>query len=93
MDKRVAFGIVLQELTKCDLFCGKYDAKNGKESYMNGVGCVMEAIAGHVSDEVYEAFSDMFLHNLLASEDKAKVVTCNDVECLGHCYSCVAATL
>lgn len=93
MDKKIAFGIVLQELTKCDLFCGKYDAKNGNESFMNGVGCVMEFIAGFINDETYEAFSDMFLHNLLASEDKAKVISCSDVECSGHCYSCAAAAL
>jgi len=88
MDKKIAFGIVLQELIKCDLYCGKYDAKNGNESFMNGVCCVMEAIACRVNDEIYEAFSDMFLHNLLASENRTKGVTCADVDCTGRCDSC-----
>lgn len=72
MDKKVAFEIVLQELTKCNLFCGKYDAKNGNDSFMNGVYGVMEAIAGRVNDETYEAFSDMFFNNLIASKEKIK---------------------
>lgn len=93
MEKGMAFGIVLQELLKCDLFCGKYDAKHGKEDFMYGVGCVIEAIASRTNDEIFDAVSEMFTHNLIVSEEKAKIVACEGVECSGHCYSCPAAAL
>lgn len=59
--------IVLSKLKECDLFCGKYDAKNGKESYMHGISTVMEVIAHYAEDEEFE---DMFLKNMIKSEEK-----------------------
>ena len=70
--KKEAFSIVLEELMKCELFKGNYDAKNGNNHFMNGVACVMENIAYHVSDNVGDTFSDMFLNNLILSEEKIK---------------------
>lgn len=48
MNKEEAYKIVFDDLTReggCDLFRGIYDAKNGKDSYMNGISLVMEYIA------------------------------------------------
>ena len=60
--------VVLSKLKECDLFCGKYDAKNGKDSYMHGISSVMEVIAHYAEDEEFE---DMFLKNMIESEKKA----------------------
>ena len=51
-------------------FFGNYDAKNGKESFMFGVGTVMEFIAMQAdsSEEMYENFSDEFTKNMIKSE-------------------------
>lgn len=70
MDKKEAFQIVLDELKKCKLFCGQYDAMNGNEHYMHGVSSVMEVIAYHAGDEEFE---DMFLKNMIKSEKKYNV--------------------
>jgi len=72
MDKKEAFTIVLEELMKCELFKGKYDAKNGNDYFMNGVACVMENIAYHVSNDVGSVFSNIFLKNRIASKEKIK---------------------
>lgn len=69
MDKKRAYQIVLDDLMQCDLFRGKYDAKHGaSEHYMYGISTVMEAIAYRVSEETGDAFSDMFIANMIKSE-------------------------
>lgn len=65
--ERVAFGIVLNKLKECPIFCGKYDAAHGNEHYMYGISTVMETIAHYAGDD---EFAQMFLHNMLMSEDK-----------------------
>ena len=75
MDKTEAFKIVLEELRKCPLFCGTYDARYGHEDFMYGIQTVMEAIAARTddeSDENYFQFSDEFLTNMIKSEKKAE---------------------
>ena len=69
--KEEAFLYVLNELKKCELFVGKYDAKNGNEHFMNGIACVMESIAYHAGEDIGDEFSDEFTRNLIASEDLA----------------------
>lgn len=71
MTEKEAFEFVLNELKKCDLFVGKYDAKNGNEHFMNGVACVMESIAYRAGEDIGDEFSDEFTRNLIASEDLA----------------------
>lgn len=61
---------LIEEMSKCDLFVGKYDAKHGDEHYMNGVYLVMEYLAYKVSEEYGDNFSNMFLKNLVDSENK-----------------------
>lgn len=70
--KKYAYKIVYEDLIKREgLYVGKYDAKHGKISFMNGISYVMEAIAYSISDEAGEAFIDLFFSNLIASEDEA----------------------
>lgn len=71
---RCAYSMVLADLmNKSPLLTGKYDAENGKESFMYGIGTVMEYIAGGTGDEnLLNKFEDMFYDNLVLSEIKAK---------------------
>ena len=68
--EKEASKIVLSKLKKCDLFCGKYDARNGNPHFMYGISTVMEVIASYAGDE---EFKDMFLKNMIDSEDKYNV--------------------
>lgn len=71
MDKKQAYQIVFDDLMKIDLFRGRYDAKHGaSEHYMYGISTVMEAIAYRVSEETGDAFSDMFIANMIKSEGR-----------------------
>lgn len=62
---------VFDELLKCDLFRGRYDARNGKEDFMYGVCTVMENIAYMISEECHDRFDTEFMQNMQKSEDKA----------------------
>lgn len=55
----------------CDLLLGKYDAKNGSKQLMYGIDVVMEWIAYRVSEADGDAFSDLFLNNMIESEKRA----------------------
>ena len=59
--------IVLNKLKECEVFCGKYDARNGNKHYMYGISTVMEVIANYAGDE---GFEDMFLENMTKSEER-----------------------
>lgn len=61
---------VVDGMTECGLFCGRYDAKNGNEHFMYGVSTVMEYLAYLVSDEYGDEFSDTFTKNMIKSEKK-----------------------
>lgn len=67
-----AYRIVFNDMLNndCDLLVGKYDAKNGNEKYMFGIAMVMEWIAYRVSDTDGDNFSDLFLKNLIDSQNK-----------------------
>lgn len=73
MFKRLAYYIVYTDLIKIDLFKGKYDAKNGSKHYMNGIATVMEVIALRASEATYEKQVNLFIDNLLKSEEKYHV--------------------
>ena len=72
MFKKLVYKIVLNDLCKCDMFIGKYDAKNGKDDFMYGISTIMEAIAYSVSEKAGDNFVDVFLKNMEESEDKVK---------------------
>lgn len=65
---------IFAELRKCDLFIGKYDAKNGNEQYMYGVSTVMECLAYMISEKNGDNFSKEFIENMLTSEEKADII-------------------
>lgn len=69
-----AYKIVFEDMKKNSpsFFFGKYDAKNGKESFMHGVSTVMEFIAlrADLLEETYEKFSNEFTKNMVESKTK-----------------------
>lgn len=72
MDRIEAYKIVLEDMKKCNLFCGKYDAKHGSKKMMSGIRVVMEFIAYRIDDETGDDFTNNFSKNLIASEERAK---------------------
>lgn len=81
-----AYRIVFNDMMNggCEMLVGKYDATNGSEQYMFGVGMVMEWIAYRVSDEDGDAFSDLFTKGLMESEQRAKCRRCAEYK---DCYA------
>ena len=61
------------ELIKILMFRGRYDAKNGSIDFMNGITCVMEAIAYSISDDIGKGYEIVSTHNMIQSEKKAGV--------------------
>lgn len=70
MDKKTAYEIVYNDLSKLNMFMGTYDAKNGSELYMYGISAVMENIAYHA--DKLEEFEKIFFENIEKSVDKAQ---------------------
>ena len=61
---------VIEHMSECGLFCGRYDAKNGDEKFMYGISTVMEYLAYLVSEEYGEQFDAEFVKNMIESEKK-----------------------
>lgn len=61
---------IIEEMKKCGMFIGRYDAKNGNEQFMYGISTVMEYLAYRVSDEYGDVFSDEFINNMVESEKR-----------------------
>lgn len=72
-EKEILKGII-EEMRECNMFNGIYNAKNGSTQFMYGISTVMECLAYRVSDEYGDSFSDTFVNNLIASEQKVKEV-------------------
>lgn len=72
-EKEMLKGII-EEMRECNMFNGIYNAKNGSVQFMYGISTVMECLAYRVSDEYGDSFSDTFVNNLIASEQKVKEV-------------------
>lgn len=70
--KARAYKIVFDDLIQHNLFKGIYDAKNGNEYFMYGIGIVMEYIAHGVSEEYLKKFNETFTQNMITSEDAAR---------------------
>lgn len=73
MDLEQAYKAVYDDLIKCELLTGKYDATNGEEHYMYGISTVMEIIAYRADKTgvLHDLFEDMFLNNMMKSEEKS----------------------
>lgn len=65
---------IFEELKKCGLFVGKYDARNGNEHFMYGVSAVMECLAYMIDNEYGDNFSREFIENMLTSEEKTDII-------------------
>lgn len=61
---------LIEEMSECGLFVGKYDAENGSEQFMYGVDTVMEYLAYKVSEEYGDKFCGMFLENMVESKKR-----------------------
>lgn len=61
---------LIEEMSKCGLFIGKYDAKHCKGNFMYGVLTVMEYLACEVSEEYRDEFASMFFQNMIDSQNK-----------------------
>lgn len=72
-EKEMLKGII-EEMRECKMFNGIYNAKNGSAQFMYGISTVMEYLAYRVSDEYGDSFSDTFVNNLIASEQKVEEV-------------------
>lgn len=70
MNKRKAFEIVYNELTKNPMFRGNYDAKNGDKHFMYGVCTVMEVVANNIDEETYIKYVDLWTDNMKKSEER-----------------------
>lgn len=73
MDKSKAYAIVLNDILEkgcgCGSMVGKYDAVNGDKRFMHGVAMVMEYIAYNVNKDIGREFEELFLENMIKSED------------------------
>jgi hypothetical protein len=71
-ETKKAYQIVLENLKQTPLFCGKYDALNGSEDFMDGIRTVMEVIAFNAGE--YDKFDKEFSKNLLDSLVKSGII-------------------
>lgn len=69
MDAVESFEVVYEHLCKWPMFVGCYDAKNGNENFMYGIGTVMETIAQVAGKE--DSFNEMFFENMKKSQKKS----------------------
>ena len=90
MTKEKAYKIVLDDLCKTPMFIGKYDAKHGSAEFMNGISTVMECIAYNISDGMGEQFEDIFLANLIGSQDECKALNKAIEDCPKEALNMVA---
>ena len=83
-----AYRIVLNDILNngCEMFAGIYDAKYGSAEYMYGISAVMECIAYSICDEQGDDFSNLFIKNMIASEQKAQGIKCYKCAELDGCY-------
>ena len=68
-EKKDAYLTVLNDLMECDLFVGRYDARNGNRHFMRGICTVMEFIAIQAG---VENLTDVFYDNMQKSEEKVE---------------------
>ena len=69
-EKKVVQKIV-DGMADCDLFRGRYDAKNGSAEFMYGIFTVMEYLTCLVSDDYGAEFEKIFLKNMIKSEKRS----------------------
>lgn len=70
LSKSEAYKVVFDDLTKCNMFKGIYDAKHGNPDFMYGILTIMENIALNISEDCYEKFTTEFTKNMTESKHK-----------------------
>lgn len=69
MELKDAYTVVFNDLCKCPMFQGHYDAFNGNEQYMKGIETVMEVIVSRGYGEGFaERFAEVFSFNVKRSK-------------------------
>lgn len=69
MELKKAYQMVFNDLCKCRMFLGFYDAINGNPHYMRGIETVMEVIANRAyNDDFAEQFTGVFTSNVERSK-------------------------
>ena len=53
---------------------GKYDAVHGDKPFMYGVASVMEYIAYNVNKDIGREFDELFLENMIKSEENKNLI-------------------
>lgn len=70
MELKQAYQMVFNDLCKCRMFLGFYDAINGNPHYMHGIETVMEVIANRAyNDDFAEKVFNEFCDNMLRSKN------------------------
>ena len=70
MELKKVYQMVFNDLRKCPMFQGRYDAINGNPYYMSGIETVMEVIANRgYGEDFAEEFSNEFTDNMLRSRE------------------------
>ena len=69
-EKAVLKKILSDTMEGCAVFRGEYDAKNGKEDFMYGVGSLLEYLAYSVSNHFGKKVENKFIKNMIKSEKK-----------------------
>lgn len=70
MELKKAYQMVFNDLCKCRMFLGFYDAINGNPHYMHGIETVMEVIANRAyNDDFAEQFAGVFASNVERSKN------------------------
>lgn len=66
-----AYLLVLEDLMEnsSSILQGRYDAEHGNRAFMYGVQLVMETIAYNVDEEIGDMFAELFMRNVLLSEE------------------------
>lgn len=69
MELKKAYQMVFNDLCKCRMFLGFYDAINGNPHFMHGIETVMEVIANRAyNDDFAEQFAGVFTSNVEGSK-------------------------
>ena len=70
MELKQAYQMVFNDLCKCRMFLGFYDAFNGNEQFMDGIETAMEVIVTRAyNDDFAEQFARVFALNVERSKN------------------------
>ena len=62
-EERTILKKIVENMRKCGLFAGKFDAKNGNVNFMYGIETVMEYLTSLISEEYCDEYQKEFINN------------------------------